>query len=175
MASTDAGDWRPIVAALANDDVRAVHAQIVLGLPVSLGSTAQAAARRDKSLQTLLRAGLIEEAESESGSEYVASSVPLKRALAAQAPERKRGIERFLRDGRIQRYPSNPSERAELLRWVAERTLTNGEVLSERDINERLRPVDDDTARLRRYLVDLGVVERTPSGSDYRLRPRPPG
>lgn len=171
MASTDAGDWRPIVAALANDDVRAVHAQIVLGLPVSLGATAQAAARRDKSLQTLLRAGLIEEA----GSEYVASSVPLKRALAAQAPERKRGIERFLRDGRIQRYPSNPSERDELLRWVAERTLTNGEVLSERDINERLRPVDDDTARLRRYLVDLGVVERTPSGSDYRLRPRPPG
>ena len=172
MASTDAGDWRPIVAALANDDVRAVHAQIVLGLPVSLGSTAQAAARTHKSLQTLLRAGLIEEAESES--EYVASSIPLKRALAAQAPDRKQGIERFLRDGRIQRYPSNLSERAELLRWVAEQTLADDEVLSERDINERLRPVDDDIARLRRYLVDLGVVERTPSGSDYRLRPRPP-
>jgi hypothetical protein len=35
---------------------------------------------------------------------------------------------------------------------------------SETDVNNRLRPVDDDVAMLRRYLVDEGLLLRRPPG-----------
>lgn len=56
-----------------------------------------------------------------------------------------------------------------LLQWVAVRVLAPGETVSEAVLNGRLRVLADDTALLRRYLVDAGLVERRQDGSEYAL------
>lgn len=162
-------DWRPLVAALANPDARAEFARIALGLPADPSVPTTKASRR--ALDTLTRAGLIVERDGA----LVVNDVVFAAALRAQ-PARpvKTGPERFLdADGRIDRYPSNLGERRELLALIAERALHPGEVLDERTLTERLTAFSDDPAALRRYLVDLGLLERTRSGSEYALPPTP--
>jgi hypothetical protein len=46
--------------------------------------------------------------------------------------------------------------------------------MSEQETNERLAAFTDDVAALRRFLVDGGLLERTPSGSEY-ARTEPTG
>lgn len=80
------------------------------------------------------------------------------------------GPQRFLdRDGRIARFPVKAGDLYELLVALAPRVLSPGEVLSEHEINDRIRPLTDDTALLRRHLVDHDLVRRTPSGTAYTL------
>lgn len=91
------------------------------------------------------------------------------------SPPRAKGPERFLdRDGRIDRYPANLSERTELLSWVAHRAFSPDDVLTESEVGDRLLPYAPagDVAVLRRYLVDEGLLLRTRSGSSYA--PAPP-
>lgn len=71
-------------------------------------------------------------------------------------------------DGRIRQYPRRPTDRAALLRFVADRIIDDGEVLTEREINGRLAVISDDVAALRRYLVVAGHLDRTPDGAEYR-------
>ncbi|MBF4569104.1 DUF2087 domain-containing protein [Plantibacter sp. VKM Ac-2880] len=160
----DTGDWRPLLAALANDDARSIYAQIVLGASPSLEPSKQATKRTGKALRLLLRAKLVVEEDGV----FEAPADALLRALEAGAPARKTGVDRFLNDGRIVQYPAQPAEREELLRWVAGQTLADGETLDERDMTERLRRFHEDPAGLRRYLVDFALIERTRSGSEYR-------
>ncbi|MCI0159015.1 DUF2087 domain-containing protein [Leifsonia shinshuensis] len=147
-----------MLAALANPETRAAFARVTLGLPTEGG------ARGERALAALAAAGLV--TSSESGS--VVSEASIRAALAAGGRTRPTGVQRFLdADGRIDRYPSAQSDREELLRWVADRALTPGEVVGEREVTERLARFSGDPAALRRYLVDAGLLERTPSGSEY--------
>jgi hypothetical protein len=113
-------------------------------------------------VQTLARAGLL-------GGDGRVSGGVFRDLLAAAAPPRREGIDRFLVDGRIVQYPSNPAERQALLQRVAASVLEPGEVVDEAGINERLAAFHDDVAVLRRYLVDAHLVERTRSGTEYAL------
>ncbi len=79
------------------------------------------------------------------------------------------GVERFLRNGRIDRYPRKQDARRMLLEWITERVLAPGEAINERSFNDRLAEYTDDHVMLRRYLVDAGLVERAPDGSSYFL------
>ena len=72
-----------------------------------------------------------------------------------------------MRAGKIDRYPSSPAERRELLAWVAQEALGLDEVVTEKELNDRLREFSDDHVMLRRHLVDFSLVERTRSGSSY--------
>jgi hypothetical protein len=154
------------VAALANDKLRIVFAEMVLedarrrGLAVQDG-------KRPRAVAQLVRAGLVRPG----GGEELDGAV--FRALLQQAADSPRagGVERFLVGGRIDRYPANRSERLELLAWITDRAFTPGEELSEKDVNERLKRFSSDHVLLRRYLVDAGLIRRTPSGSSYS-RPR---
>jgi hypothetical protein len=65
--------------------------------------------------------------------------------------------------------PAAPAERTELLRWVRDHALEPGEVLTEAELNQRLRVFHPDVAMLRRYLVDESLVERTPAGTEYAI------
>ena len=47
-----------------------------------------------------------------------------------------------------------------------------GETLDERELTERLGRFADDPVTLRRYLVDAGLLARTPTGSAYTRAPR---
>jgi hypothetical protein len=63
--------------------------------------------------------------------------------------------------------------RVQLLTWVAG-TLPADTELTEVEINRALRPIHEDVAMLRRYLVDYGLVER-PAPGRYRTTTSPAG
>lgn len=89
------------------------------------------------------------------------------RSTAARA---QTGPERFLTpDGRIQWFPAASADLRKLLDLIVPRLLSPDEVLTESEMNERAARVTDEVALLRRQLVDHGLVERTPSGSEYAL------
>jgi hypothetical protein len=103
------------------------------------------------------------------GSDGVEASDAIFSDLLSQQPRRqpKTGVDRFMRLGRIDRYPANKAERRELLAWIVGEAIQPGESLTERQVNERLLSYTDDIVLLRRYLVDFGLLQRTASGSSY--------
>ena len=154
--------WRRVSAALANRDARTAYAQIVLGEDVLADAKEQ---RRHRAIDILLEAGLVER----TGSHGYQASETIFRDLLSQQPKRqpKTGVDRFLRLGRIDRYPANAADRRELLAWIVGDAIQPGEDLNERQVNERLLSYTHDVVLLRRYLVDFGLLERTASGSSY--------
>lgn len=154
--------WRRVVAALANRDARTAYGQIVLGEEVLAGAKEQ---RRHRAIAILLEAGLVERR----GSNAYQASETIFHDLLSQQPKRqpKTGVDRFLRLGRIDRYPASAADRRELLAWIVGEAIQPGEDLTERQVNERLLSYTDDVVLLRRYLVDFGLLERTASGSSY--------
>ncbi|MCA0305923.1 MAG: DUF2087 domain-containing protein [Actinobacteria bacterium] len=157
-------DWRAALALLANADTRAVFAQVAAA-PVAPG------AARDRALKRLLAAGLLEAA----ADGPVVAEGRLRATLGRAAAPPASGPERFLsRDGRIQDYPSRATDRRALLEYLVARALEPEEELSEPELGERLVRRTDDVATLRRYLVDAGLLERSPDGRRYRRVPGVP-
>lgn len=182
MSSPDpapAPDWKPILAALGNEAARTVFAHAALG---TLDAQARAAlnSREAKALQTWLSLGVLTQVPDD-GPVTSAGSVTvdgglLRATLAAPQvrgeQKARAGVGKFLVGGlgpRIQALPAAPGERRELLLWVRDAALRPGEVLSEPQLNERLRVFHEDVALIRRYLVDHGLLERTPTGTQYAL------
>jgi hypothetical protein len=161
--------WRRVMAALGNDDARTAYAQVVLGakLPEAIGDLNER--RRSRAITALLESGLV---EPNAAGELEASGAIFRRLLTQQSRRQPQaGHARFMRLGRIERYPANKAERRELLAWIVTDAIELGQDLSERQVNERLLSYTDDVVMLRRYLVDFGLLERTPSGSSY-YRPK---
>ncbi|MCU1565854.1 MAG: hypothetical protein JWQ56_791 [Pseudarthrobacter sp.] len=165
--------WRRVLAALANTDARTAYAQIVLGTEFPAVFTGLKDRRRSRAIAALLESGLVER---NAAGELVAPEA-IFRDLLSQQPRRqaKTGVDRFMRLGRIERYPANVAERRELLAWIAGEAIRPGEILTERQVNERLLSYADDVVLLRRYLVDFGLLERTASGSSYSRPEKAPG
>ena len=168
-ARTSGPHWRRVVAALANGDARTAYAQIVLGAKLPDVVADLKDQRRDRAIAALIESGLVER---NAGNELEASE-SIFRDLLTQQPRRQAqtGLARFMRLGRIERYPANMAERRELLAWIVSEAIKAGEDLTEKQVNERLLSYADDVVMLRRYIVDFGLLERTPSGSSYS-RPR---
>lgn len=167
MSASDSA-WRPVFAALANEASRRVYAEIVLGSDAA-GSDLSPSRRRH-ALESLAKAGLI----APDGGGWRAGEIFAEVLATAPRPQRRTGVERFLTaEGRIDRYPANLGEREELLRHVVAQALDPGEVLGEAELGERLSRFSEDTAVLRRYLVDAELLERTASGSQYARVPAP--
>lgn len=159
-------DVRQLVAVLANPRTRELYARVVLG--EADRASCQQNARDRKSLTALTRAGLVVVTEDD---RLAAPIEPIESLLRAFPPSPVRdGIDRFIRDGRIEAYPTNPATRRQLLQWLVEKLLDEDEVLSERDVTERLDGHEIDAVTLRRYLVDEGLLQRTRSGSSYARR-----
>ncbi len=158
-------DPRRVAAVLANPEMRAAWAQIVLGYRPDDVAVGLNPARRARVLAALKASGLIERADDET---WAATDAPF-RSILAQQPRAiiATGVDRFLRNGRIDRYPANLAEREGLLAWIVERAVQPDEILDEKQLNERLAAYSDDYAVLRRYLVDFGMLDRTLSGSSY--------
>lgn len=157
--------WRRVVATLANSDARTAYAEIVLGakLPDVLAGVKDQ--RRNRAIAALLESGLIEQ----NAADELVAPESIFRDLLTQLPRRQpqSGVDRFLRLGRIERYPANMAERRELLAWIVNQTIEPGEILTEKQVNERLLNFTDDVVLLRRYVVDFGLLQRTASGSSY--------
>jgi len=159
-------DWRRAVAALANPYAREVFAQIVLGHETEQLGEGFGTARLRKVLETLSGAGIVQEREGR----FEVRPEGFTALLASAPREERTGPERYLDgQGRIDRYPTRGDELLALLRMIAQRVLSEGEVLTEKELNGRLRAFTEDVPLLRRHLVDAELVERTRSGSEYAL------
>lgn len=150
-------DSRQIFAALANPDTRAMYARVTLArVPPEPTS------REMRALESLLRAGLIH------ADDGVYSPSDVFRDLLAQGRSPgPRGYEKFLEHDRVVRWPSKSKDKDGLIRWIMNRSLNEGESLTENALNERLRQYSDDPALIRRHCVDRGYIRRTRDGSRY--------
>lgn len=119
-------------------------------------------AKRARIVESLGAAGLTD-------AEGQFTDAVFRELLAANAPAKKTGIDRFVENGRIVQYPANLEERGEVLAWAAREVLAVGERVSEPELNERLERIHPDVAVLRRYLVDYRLVRREADGSAYFL------
>ena len=157
--------WRRVMAALANHDARTAYAQIVLGARLPGEISGLNDHRRKRAIASLLESGLVER----NAASELAAPEAIFRDLLTQQPRRQAqtGLARFMRLGRIERYPANMAERRELLAWIVSEAIEPGEQLTEKQVNERLLSYTDDVVMLRRYMIDFGLLERTPSGSSY--------
>ena len=157
-------DPRSVVALLANADARRLFALVTLDRHDELGTPT---VRESRALARLQAAHLITPTDEF----FEVNTAGLLRSLEAYAEPRRTGIDRFVSNGRIVNYPAADRDRRELLTWVGQQLLADGESISESEINERLKPLMDEHVLLRRYLVDYGVLARDPDGSNYSLAP----
>jgi hypothetical protein len=165
--------WRRVLAALANSDARTAYAQIVLGAKPPEVLVGLKDHRRNRAMAALLESGLVQQ----NASGELTAPEGIFRQLLAQQPRRQAqtGPDRFMRLGKIDRYPANMAERRELLAWIARQAMGPRENLTEKQVNERLLSYTEDVVLLRRYLVDFGLLERTASGSSYSRADETPG
>ncbi|WP_298253370.1 DUF2087 domain-containing protein [uncultured Arthrobacter sp.] len=144
--------WQQIFSTLAGTRARELYALAVLHQPLE-------ATRKET--QRLVDAGLL-------GADLTVDGQLFTTVLTAAAPGTPRGVDRFFRDGRIDRLPRAGQDRADLLAHLAERLLPSDEELSEPEVNRLLATVTRDIPTLRCALVDHGLVERYPDGTGYR-------
>lgn len=69
-------------------------------------------------------------------------------------------------DGRIVAFPAQQKKYLVLLRYVLS-SLERGVRYPERELNEILKRFNDDTAQLRRSLVEFGFMQREGGGGEY--------
>jgi hypothetical protein len=65
----------------------------------------------------------------------------------------------FVQDGRITQIPAGQRKRLVLLRWLAGR-FERGRTYTHKEVNEILKRYNDDTASLRRYMVEQRLFAR---------------
>ena len=154
------GRIRQLLATLADDARRRMFARLVLaddGVETDALST-----RERRHLDALVRAGLAELDDDRARASDGFSPLLSKKTAAT-------GIDRFLREGRVETWPAKPDDRMAVMRWAAERALQAGERVDEQTVTERLGALWRDPATLRRDLVDNGLLERAADGSSYWL------
>lgn len=151
------GRQQQVLATLADDARRALYARVVAEGSLVVAELPTKDRRR---MDALERAELVIVRDG-SASDANAFAALLQRTQAST------GIDRFLRDGRIETWPAKPDDRVAMMRWAAERAVPCGERLSEREVTERLGQLWRDPATLRRDLVDAGLINRTGDGSAY--------
>jgi hypothetical protein len=86
--------------------------------------------------------------------------------------QRRKVLKTYLHaDGSLKQIPSQPAKLQIILDYVVE-AFTPGVIYTEKEVNLLMRRFHLDTAALRRYLVDRGMLERKSDGSQY-WRPEP--
>ena len=164
-------DAAAIVGLLADDDRRRVVAALTLGardLSAVTATTRMPPDRVTRALGRLAQAGLVVSADD--GSLQVAGDVfqraartalarPPRSEHAGEPEDRRKVLDSFVHDGVITTIPAARNKRLVVLDWVAQ-DFEPGVHYAERQVNEVLGRRHTDTAALRRYLVDEGMLDR---------------
>jgi hypothetical protein len=164
-----------IVGLLADETRLRVFAAVALGARTvdeiadrsSLDATAVQAA-----LPRLIGAGLVTQGDGFQVSRDILRAAALlrperERGASDATPDEQRILRNFIVDGRLVRLPARQAQILVVLGYVARR-FDESRSYEEREVNELLRDLYDDTASLRRYLVDEGLLER--EAGVYRRR-----
>ncbi|MEM7339397.1 MAG: DUF2087 domain-containing protein [Actinomycetota bacterium] len=85
-------------------------------------------------------------------------------AFGDEPDDRRRVLDQSLRDGRLVAWPAKYSKRLVLLDHIAQR-FEPGRRYTEQQVELILSAIDTDTATMRRYLVDAGLLDR--GGGEY--------
>jgi len=165
-------DARALVGLLADDDRRRVVAALVLdattidGVRAATGLSVRSAAR---AVQRLVDAGLVDRADDGSLALFGAAFALAARVEAERAPRSTAHVDEpdavarvlrvFVRDGRLTSIPTVRTKRVVILDWIAQR-FEPGRRYDEATVNVMLAALHPDTAALRRYLVDEGIMAR---------------
>lgn len=151
-------DAQTIVGLLAEPDRRAVAAAMILGAS-TLDDITTSSGVDEKgvvdALSRLQRGGLVEQDHDR----WYFLGEAFKLAARAGAPEDRSEIHGSLVDGRLVRMPTKRTKRLDLLDHLAQR-FEPGRRYTEREVNALLAQVSEDTATLRRYLVDERFLDR---------------
>lgn len=151
------GAQQQLLATLADDARRSLYARVVAEGSVAVNELSSKDRRR---MDALARAGLVTVSD---GSANDANAF----GALLQPTQAAKGINRFVRDGRIETWPAKPDDRMAVMRWAAEHAIPKGEQLDERAVSERLSEIWRDPATLRRDLFDNGLIHRTQDGRSY--------
>jgi hypothetical protein len=163
---------RELAGLLADDDRRRVFAALVLG--ASDDGAVRTLAALDaraagKALQRLTDAGLV--LRGDDGTLHLlaeafavatradAALEPRSNEHAGETEDRARVLRAFVHDGRLVSIPAVHAKRVIVLDWLVQR-FEPGRHYSEQMVNLILGQVHADTAALRRYLVDEGMLDR---------------
>jgi hypothetical protein len=130
------------------------------------------AAEVQSALPRLVGAGLVTQADGFQVSlEALRGAARLRpereRGAADATPDEQRVLRNFVVDGRLVRLPARHAQKQVVLGYVA-RLFDERRSYKEAEVNELLGDFHDDTASLRRYLVDEGLLER--EAGVYRRR-----
>ncbi|WP_313814542.1 DUF2087 domain-containing protein [Glutamicibacter sp.] len=160
-----AGTWIQVAAGLKNPQMRRVLGQVLAGGTAEIDARAKQTA---KALQRWADIGLL--AQNEAGTWQVNEQLLSDTLSAAgEAKADRSGILRFFDGPQLHTLPSKPADRREVLLYVRNAVIAPGQTLREDQLNERIIVFHPDTALIRRYLVDHGLLLRTADGSSYQL------
>ena len=84
-------------------------------------------------------------------------------------PETAKVLRSFFRDDRLTTIPASAAKRRTVLVYLRDRCFTEDRAYPEKEVNQRLAILHPDVASLRRYLIDLGFMDR--QSGVYELRP----
>ncbi|MGH1502857.1 MAG: DUF2087 domain-containing protein [Acidimicrobiales bacterium] len=164
-----------LVGLLAEPERRQVAAALILGASETgdIATTAGVDARVAVDALERLRASGLVEGDARSGwvllgeafklaaraapRDEVDAGLDLEGVAVAEADERV--LRAAFRDGRLVHWPSKRDKRLVVLDHIAQR-FEPGRRYTERQVNAELATLHDDTAMLRRWLVDEGFCDR---------------
>jgi hypothetical protein len=162
----------PLASALADPGRLRVFARVVLagaaGVDAAELRTAEPATEpaAAKHLARLAQAGLV--VLSPDG-RAVARADTFGEALRPAGPATRDDVAELFKDGRLTGIPARPARRQALLEYLARRAFEPGVSYGEPEVNIALRQYWDDFSALRRYLIDAGLLTRSPDGRSYRV------
>ncbi len=83
--------------------------------------------------------------------------------------EQKQIINRYFSEGSLTRFPPKEKQRLVVLREIANQ-LTIGRIYDEKELNQSLKAFYEDYVLIRRYLIEYGLIDRKPDGSEYWVK-----
>lgn len=166
-------DRLKIAGLLAQRPHTADEVASTLGMPMPLVS---------RHLGTLLESGMISVRDDGKAKLYSFEAKVLEaraREVYRRAPRQRAAVDDdlpsaerrilesfFTADGRLNTIPSQYTKQLIVLRRLADE-FEPGTAYSEKQVNQILKRFHDDSAALRRGLIDANLLRRTPSGSEY--------
>lgn len=149
--------WQKVFSTLASEQLREAYARAVLGQELDV---------RSREFSKLVESGLLRSDGAVDGGLF-------KEVLGSSARPRPQGIDRFLREGRLDGLPASQGDRRAVLEHLAGRLFPAERELDEPTVNLLIATVTQDIPTLRRALVDAGYLVRHPDGTGYRRATSP--
>jgi hypothetical protein len=161
-----------VTGALADDEIFKILAAVALGAntPDKISRlTGFDNSKIIKSMVKLEKAGLVENT-SDTGYRYYTQKIKdlnhhLNKSLAHKPT--LTGVDRFIRNGRLQTFPKSRDDRLPVLEYIAN-LFEFDKQYPEIEVNIKLTALHQDFAALRRYLIDYGFFERSNVTADGR-------